>query len=87
MSDSKKVPTGRENAAKVAPPKPPAGLRGVVKKASPGPGQTWLNLTKHDVEEYRKAHGHDSETGARQPLLRRVVDTVQRIFKGPGKNH
>ncbi len=96
MSDSKKSPTRQENAAKVAPPKPSAGrhetnphqtqsLRGVVKKASRGPGQTWLNLTKRDVEEYRKAHSHDSETTARQPLLRRVVDAVQRIFKGMGK--
>jgi hypothetical protein len=97
MSDSQKSRPGREKASKVPPPKPSAGrhetnphhtqsLGGVVKTPSPGPGQTWLKLTKHEVEEYRKAHSHDAETTARQPVLRRVVGTLQRIFKGLGKS-
>jgi hypothetical protein len=46
-----------------------------------GPGQTWLNLTKKDVEDYAKSQQESQDQGTRKSLLGRLSGLIRRVAK------
>jgi hypothetical protein len=59
----------------------PAHLRQGVKLAKDGPGQTWFNLTRKDVEEYMSSHPEPQDQGTRKSLLARLSSFISRAMR------
>lgn len=55
---------------------------GEVKKVTRGPGQSWVNLTKSDVEEYAREHPQSGDKKAGPSFLAKLGS----IFKRGPKN-
>jgi hypothetical protein len=71
MSVPKNSPGGNETSGKPASPKPLGSsgthrplLQGPIKARSGGPGQTWLNLTRKDVEARQEKYSQHPATSS-----------------------
>lgn len=61
----------------------PASLANVTVQRAAGPGQTWMNLTKEEVEKYQLSQPQRPKPGAGPSLLSRVAGLFKRK-SGPG---
>jgi hypothetical protein len=59
----------------------PAHLQQGVKMAKGGPGQTWFNLTKKDVDDYVSSHQEPQDKGTRKSLLGSLSGFIRRVVK------
>jgi hypothetical protein len=59
----------------------PAHLQQGVKITKGGPGQTWLNLTKKDLDEYARSHQEPQDKKARKSLLGSLSGFIKRAVK------
>jgi len=56
--------------------------RGRKPTVSAGPGQSWVNLMKSDVEEYARSHAAGAAGASPGPgLLQKVSDGFKRLLK------
>ena len=81
-----KSSTHPQQAAKTEPaPKStdstPAHLQQGVKMAKAGPGQTWLNLTRKDLDDYASSHQQPQDKGTRKSLLGSLSAFIKRAVK------
>jgi len=58
-----------------------AYLQQGVKMAKSGPGQTWLNLTKKDVDDYLSSHRESQDKGTRKSLLGSLSGFIRRVAR------
>lgn len=73
--------TGTEHGDKSDSHSAASHLRPGVKMGKGGPGQTWLNLTKKDMENYIKSRREAQDKEGRGSLL----GWVSRLFRRGGK--
>jgi hypothetical protein len=59
----------------------PAHLQQGVKMGKAGPGQTWLNLTAKDVENYVSSHPEERDKGTRKSLMGSLSGFIKRAVK------
>jgi hypothetical protein len=59
----------------------PAHLRPGAKVAKGGPGQTWLNFTKKDVDDYLRSHQESQDKGTRMSLLGKLSGFIRRAVR------
>lgn len=52
-----------------------------VKVAKSGPGLTWLNLTKKDLDDYVSSHQESQDKGARKSLLGTLSGFIKRAVR------
>jgi len=58
-----------------------AYLQQGVKMAKGGPGQTWFNLTKKDLDDYVSSQQESQDKGTRKSLLGRLDGFIRRAVK------
>jgi len=81
MSVSKQSLTGPPPPAnaKSAPP-----THGPSKVTGVGPGQTWINLTKKEVDEYLRAHPQDKQDKeVRRSSLGKLAAAIRWLIQNP----
>jgi hypothetical protein len=74
-------PTKEESAPKSAHSSA-VHLHQGVKVGKGGPGQTWLNLSKKDVDDYARSRQESQDQGTRSSLLEWLSGFIRRAVKG-----
>ncbi len=59
----------------------PVHLQQGVKVAKGGPGQTWLNLTKKDLDDYASSQQESQDKGTRKSLLGGLSGFIRRFAR------
>jgi hypothetical protein len=85
MSPEKTPPrnTGQPHVSTKTGSHKAASLANVTVRKVSGPGQTWMNLTKTEVEDYKHSHAPQDKQHAEPSLLRRLTGLFKRK-SGPG---
>jgi hypothetical protein len=80
MPIPKKSLTGPQHPANA---KPSPATHGPTKVANVGSGQTWINLTKKEVDDYQLAHPQSQDKEVRRPSLGKFAAAIRWLIKYP----